>query len=77
VTGVVNLLAPAPSFGQIVTLQSSNPGLVILPPSVTVVAGFNTIQFPFTVGNVTKNTVVTITGSAGGKTKSTKLTITP
>ena len=44
-TGAVILRAPAPPGGAFVTLTSSNPGLVAVPPNVTVPAGATSASF--------------------------------
>ncbi len=77
VTISITLLSPAPLGGQVVNLQSSNLAVFPVPASVPVVAGFNIKQLPVATAKVTKNTTVTITATAGGKSRSTKLLITP
>jgi photosystem II stability/assembly factor-like uncharacterized protein len=76
-TLVITMISPAPTGGQVVNLQSSNPAVIAVPAKVTVVAGFNIIQVPVSTAKVTGKTVVTITGSAGGKTRTLKLTVVP
>jgi photosystem II stability/assembly factor-like uncharacterized protein len=73
----VTTLAPAPQGGQTISLQSDNAAVVPLPATTIMVAGFNIRQFQVTTKKVTTKTVVTLTASAGGKSKSTKVTIVP
>jgi photosystem II stability/assembly factor-like uncharacterized protein len=77
VTVAVTTLAPAPLGGQTVALQSDNPAVVPMPASIVMVAGFSRRQFRVMTTPVTTKTVVTLTASGGGKTRTTKLTLVP
>ena len=76
-TGTVSLTAAAPGGGAIVTLASSNPGLVQVPASLTVPAG--SMSANFTVGTSTTSTPssATISASYGGTTRTTALSVLP
>lgn len=58
-----------------VTLSSSSPSLTV-PALVTVPAGQNTATFTATAGNVTSNQTATITGSFGGNSLTTTISLT-
>lgn len=77
ITLVISLIAPAPLGGQKVTLQSSNPAVISVPPAATVVAGFNILQLKVSTGRVTGKTPVTITANAAGKSRTLKITVVP
>jgi len=72
--GSVNLTAPAPPGGAIVSLSSADP--VSVPASVTVPAGSSTAPFTITTRAVGGNTSVAISGSYGGGSASAMLAIT-
>jgi photosystem II stability/assembly factor-like uncharacterized protein len=77
VTLVISTIAPAPLGGQKVTLQSSNPAVVSVPSSATVVAGFNILQLKVSTGRVSAKTQVTLTANGGGKSRTLKVTVVP
>ena len=71
----VNLNGPAPAGGISVNLTSSNPGVTV-PPSVTVAAGATSSPyFTITTPTVVAQTVVTISASYNGVTKTANLTV--
>jgi subtilisin family serine protease len=74
----VTLSAPAGPGGAVVALSSSNPAVALPPATVTVPAGA-TVSNPFTITTtaVTGNTLVTISASLGGVTKSVNLSVVP
>ena len=75
--GTVMLSAPAPSGGALVSLSSSNPGVVNVPTNVTVPAGATTTVFTATTSAVTASTPVAISGSYAGVTQTSSLTVIP
>lgn len=76
-TGTVTLTGPAPTGGMAVTLASSNTNAATAPASVTVAAGAKTATFTIATKPVKVTTLVTISASHGGVSKSTNLTVTP
>jgi hypothetical protein len=73
----VTLTGPATGSGITVNLASSNPG-VTAPASVTVVAGATSSPyFKITTSAVAAQTVVTISASYNGVTKTANLTVNP
>lgn len=75
--GTATLNGAAPSGGALVTLSSGNPGAVMLPPNVTVAAGASSATFPVTTTQVTATTQVQVSGTYGGATRSSTLTVAP
>ncbi|WP_156385607.1 hypothetical protein [Ramlibacter sp. Leaf400] len=73
----VQLTAVAPTGGATVALTSSNPGLVPVPATLTVGAGFaeNSIAIP--IGQVTAPTPVVLTATLNGASLSRQLTVLP
>jgi len=74
--GTVILSNPAPSGGALVTLSSSNTSAAAVPASVTVPAGAVSATFSVTTKTVTASTVVTLTGTYLGISKTASLTVT-
>jgi hypothetical protein len=74
VSGTVTLSGPA-SDGVVVNLVSSNPGVLALPASVAVAPGSKTATFTAIAGFVPANTLVTVTGSLKGTSKSAAVTV--
>lgn len=58
-----------------VAMSSSNPSLVGIPATVTVLAGQSERQFTITTQRVVANTAVTIRGTAKGITRAASLTV--
>ena len=75
--GTATLNAAAPSGGALVTLSSSNPGAVMLPPNVTIASGASSATFPVTTTQVTATTQVQVSGTYGGATRNATLTVEP
>jgi IPT/TIG domain-containing protein/putative pyrroloquinoline-quinone-binding quinoprotein len=76
-TGTVTLSGPAPSGGAVVSLSSAKPTVAAVLATVTVSAGLTTATFKVTTGAVATATVVAITGSYAGVSKSANITVTP
>jgi energy-coupling factor transporter transmembrane protein EcfT len=76
-SGTVTLSAPAPSGGALVSLSSSNTGVVTVPSNVNIPAGATSAIFTLTSSSVTASTPVTISGSYAGVTQTASLTVTP
>ncbi len=74
--GTVSLTGKAASTGFVVTLSSSNAAVVV-PRSVTVAAGHDSIGFTATTKGVTTAKSVVITARAGTVTKTVTMTINP
>src|SRR3954463_12551428 len=68
--GIVQLVNSAPAGGGVVTLTSSNPALLQVPPTVNVPAGNNSTSFPITTRATSVFTTVEVDASAGGVTRS-------
>jgi hypothetical protein len=75
--GTVVLAAPAPDAGAEITLTSSNPSLVNVPPTMTIPAGETSDMFFATTGQVQFPTLVTITASYQGAVQTATLTVSP
>lgn len=75
--GAVTLSRPAPNGGALVSLSSSNPAVVTVPPSVTIPAGATSASFPTTTSSVTASTKVPIGASYAGVTQTSSLTVLP
>ena len=74
----VVLNAPAPPGGYAVTLSSSVPAVAAVPASVVVPEGATTSpDFSITTQAVSVGTLVTITASGGGATRTAGLTVSP
>jgi trimeric autotransporter adhesin len=76
VTGTVNLNAPAPTGGIVVSL-SDDSAVTGVPASVTVLAGSSSQTFNVTHSSVATDTVVTITGTTGAVTASDTVNVKP
>src|SRR4051794_27443421 len=68
--GIVQLVTSAPAGGGVVTLTSSNPAVLQVPPTVSVPAGNNSTSFPITTTATSVFTTVEVDASAGGVTRS-------
>jgi hypothetical protein len=75
--GTVTLSSPAPSGGTVVDLSSSNTAVATVPTSVTVPAGATSATFTASTSDVSFQTLVTFTASAGGATESATLKVNP
>ncbi len=76
-TGTVTLSGAAGASGAVVSLSSSNPGVVSVPATVTVTAGAASASFTATTASVAATTSVTVTASLNGQAASATLTVTP
>jgi hypothetical protein len=74
--GDVTLSGPAPVGGTVVTLTSSDPAATVAG-STTIGEGASSGQFGVSTRAVTTETIVTISGSAGGETRSKGIRIIP
>jgi hypothetical protein len=72
--GTLTLSGPA-SEGVVVSLVSANPAVLKLPPSAAVAPGATTVTFPMTANHVANDTVVVITGTLAGTTRSAGVTV--
>ena len=75
-TGTASLSSAAPSGGAVVALSSSSSSASV-PASVTVAAGSTSATFPISTAAVSSTVSAVISGSYGGATKSSTLTIDP
>ncbi len=75
-TGTVTLSAAAPAGGIAVSLSDDSSAAKV-PASVTVPAGATSATFTVTTTSVTTPTTVNISGSSGGTTRLTPLTVNP
>ena len=74
----VRMDGPAPTGGLTVALSSSNPGVAMVPATVSVTAGLkNSNQFVITTSAVKSSTPVTISASFHGITQTATLVVTP
>ena len=74
----VNLNAAAGSGGALIALTSSDPALASVAATVTAAAGITqSAAFPITTSAVSTATVVTITATYNGVSRTTNLTLTP
>ena len=71
--GTAGIDTNAPAVGVQVSLSSSNPAIATVPPTVTIPAGANFVNFTVNTTGVTSNTIVTLSGTGGGATKTTTL----
>jgi len=75
-TSTVVLSTPAPFGGALVSFSSSNPAVASVPPNATVPENSFTATVTITTAAVQANTVVTITASYNGTTRTANLTVT-
>lgn len=74
-TGTVTLTSAAPTGGVVVALNSDDTAAATVPASVTVAAGATSATFPITTFSVANSQSSIITGTAGGVTKGTPITV--
>lgn len=74
--GVVTIASPS-STDEVLQVASSNPSIASVPNGVTIPAGSTTGGFNIFTTSVSVQTVVTISVSGGGVTKTASLTINP
>ena len=75
--GTVNLTGAAPTGGLTVSLASDNPSVAGVPASATVPAGSASTNFNVTTTTVLFETTAMISGSYGGGTSGSSLTVDP
>ena len=75
-TGRVTLNRPVPA-GEVTVALSSGDAAVVVPASVSVVAGTATAVFPITTGPVPANTPVVIAATCGGVGRTATITVKP
>jgi hypothetical protein len=73
--GTITLTKAAPTGGLVVTLASNKPTKASVPGNVSVPAGASSATFNVATTAVNKKTIVSISGSYNGVTKSATLTI--
>lgn len=76
-TGTVVLSTGAPEGGALISLSSSQPAIASVPATTTAPANSFTASFAIATSPVSANTVVTITASYNGTTRTATLTVTP
>ena len=74
-TGSVSLSAAAGPGGVVVQLESSNPTVLSLPATVTVVAGARTASFPLSSTRTTRNRSITVTATVPGSSVSVVVSV--
>src|SRR4029453_1892810 len=72
----VTIASPA-STDQVLQVARSNPSIASVPKAVTLPAGSTTGGFNISTTSVSVQTVVTISVSGGGVTKTANLTVNP
>jgi hypothetical protein len=70
-------VASPPSTDQILQVASSNPAVASVPNGVTIPAGSTTGGFNIFTSSVSTQTIVTISVSGGGVTRTANLTVNP
>jgi hypothetical protein len=73
--GTARLTGPAPEGGAVVELESSDPEVAMVPPTVTVPAGQTAASFTINTGTVSVGTGVFIRGTYGGVLRSARLIV--
>src|SRR5262245_18699297 len=75
--GTVSLVMLAPPGGGTVTVTSTNPSVVQVPPTVSIAAGNSANSFTITSSPVSLGTTVEVDATAGGVTKSVFINVAP
>ena len=75
--GTVSLVMLAPPSGGAVTLTSTNPAVVQVPPTVSIAGGNSASSFTITSSPVSLGTTVEVDATAGGVTKSVFINVAP
>ncbi|MEW6721532.1 MAG: polysaccharide deacetylase family protein [Thermodesulfobacteriota bacterium] len=75
--GTVTLSGPAQGQGTQVSLVSGNPAVAQVPSSVTIPSGSVSAIFPVSTSAVSASTVVIVSATHGGTTKSATLSVMP
>ncbi len=76
-SGTVVLSSGAPDGGAMISLSSSNPAVASVPATTTAPANSFTAGFTIATATVSASTIVTITASYNGTTRSGNLTVNP
>ena len=76
-SGTVVLSSGAPDGGALISLSSSNPAVAGVPQSTTAPANSFTASFTINTAAVSASTVVTITATYNGTTRTGSLTVNP
>jgi len=79
-SGTLQLSSAAPAGGVNITLSSSRPAVVAVPPSVAIPAGVSSATFTAKTSQVTANTTATVSATlsgASGATLAAQLTVVP
>ena len=76
-SGTVVLSSGAPDGGAVIALTSSNPAVASVPASATAPVNSFTASFTIATATLSATTVVTITASYNGTTRSGTLTVNP
>jgi hypothetical protein len=77
VQGTIILIGPAPDDGTSIALESDNPDVAKVEPSVEVPAGSNNAAFEVSTAPVDSPTAVTITASSQDVKRTATLTVQP
>lgn len=77
ITLTINLSCPAGANGAAVSLTSTNPGLINVPPTVTVPAGKSAFNFVIPTNTTGGTMTVTIGASYNGISRSATVTVVP
>jgi trimeric autotransporter adhesin len=76
-TGLVTIVFPAPTVGVVITLASSNPSVLSVPPSVSLGDGWTSQFFTVSTSTVAVDTPVTVSASSSGVTRSADVMVVP
>jgi photosystem II stability/assembly factor-like uncharacterized protein len=76
-TGTLQLSSAAPAGGVNITLTSSRPSVVAVPPSVTIPAGVSSATFTAKTFQVTANSTATVSATLSGAILAAQLTVAP
>jgi photosystem II stability/assembly factor-like uncharacterized protein len=76
-TGTLQLSSAAPAGGVSITLFSSRPSVVAVPPSVAIAGGVSSATFTAKTFQVTASTTATVSATLSGATLAAQLTVVP
>ena len=76
-TGTIGLGVPAPPGGAVLSISSSDPAAAAVPASITTSPGATEASFPISAGAVATTTMVTITVTYAGATRSAQIRVEP
>jgi len=77
VQGQLSMLGPSPAGGLTVTLASSNPARVLVPPTVVIPAGAHNVTFPIATFQLETSSQIDITATAGSARLTERLELAP